>query len=125
MDTPRLEENWRRPCTDRAFPARSTSIHLARSDSGGTSVERVDHVINSIAEAPAHVLRTHLDATQTDSHLRAYMRGQRVELLRHGVQPDLESVKVGLVAVAQVRGLLRSRLNQRQHEVDRPGCIAR
>jgi len=60
---------------------------------GRASVERVQHFVNSIAEAPADVLRTHLDATQTGSHLRAYVRGQRVELLRHGIEPDLERAK--------------------------------
>ena len=81
--------------------------------------------VNGITPAPADGPRAHLDAAQTGSHRRAYVRGQRVELLRHGVQPDLECVEVAVVAVAQIRGLLRSRLEERQHEVDGPGGIAR
>src|SRR5215213_8655971 len=106
-------------------PARSPSSNLAGLDSGCASVERVYEFVNSIAEAPADILRTHLDPAQTGSHVRAYVRRQRVERLRHGVQPDLQRVEVGLVAVAQIRSLLRSSLHERQHEIDGPGCISR
>ena len=52
-----------------------TSINLAGPDSGCASVERVHHFVNSIAEAPADIVRTHLDPAQTGSHVRAYSAG--------------------------------------------------
>ena len=51
--------------------------------------------------------------------------GNVLELLRYCVQPDLERVEVGLVAVTEIRGLLRSRLDESQHEVNGPGYIGR
>jgi hypothetical protein len=60
---------------------RSPSINLTGPDSGCASVERVHQFVNRIAEAPADIVRTHLDPAQTGSHVRAYVRWQRVELL--------------------------------------------
>ena len=68
---------WLHPVGNRraAPPSiRSPSLNLAGPDSGCASVERGHQFVNRIAEAPADILRTHLDPAETGSHFRSYVQ---------------------------------------------------